>query len=301
MALLRAEANKLSEFDTLRGVIEEYYTTDQLFGMLDYQSTNGKALVYNREGTLATGAWLDVNTDVPEQASTFTQHTSVLKINAGDVDVDKFLDGTQSDLNSQKAIQIASKLKGMSREFRSLIINGDESGNPLHFNGLKTLVEGDRTIVAGANGAALSFSALDELVDAVDTGADAIIMRKGTYRAYKALLRSLGGTDPQMVKVNEFGLMMPSHDGTPILVNDWITDDEVQGTNNDSTSIYAVNFDPAVGFHMIHGGNSPAGFVIEDIGTVQNRDATRTRLKQYVGSVLKSTASISRLQGISNT
>ena len=296
MPLLTTEAAKLSENDMVRGVIEEFYDRDGLFGMLDFQHINGKAYVYNREKTLATGAWLNPNDTVPESASEFDPVTTTLKINIGDVDVDKFLDETQSDLNAQKAIQIASKAKGMSREFRKLLVTGDESANAQHFNGMEKLVHADQRISAGVNGAALSFSMLDELVDAVETGADAIIMRQGTYRAYKALLRAAGGLDPVQVMIENFGYV-PSHDGTPILVNDWIPADVAQGSATNTTSVYAVNFDPAVGFHCIYGG-AAAGFRIEDIGTVQNKDSTRTRIKQYVGTALKSTKSLAAVHGV---
>ena len=298
MPLLTTEAAKLSEDDMLRGVIEEFYDRDGLFGMLDFQSTDGKAYVYNREKTLATGAWLDPNETVPESASEFEQVTTTLKINIGDVDVDKFLDGTQSDLNNQKAIQIASKAKGMSREFRKMLVTGDEGVNTKHFNGMDKLVNANQIIATGANGNPLNFTMLDELVDAVETGADAIIMRQGTYRAYKTLLRAVGGLEPQQVMVKDFGYF-PSHDGTPILINDWIPGDVAKGSSTNTCSIYAVNFDPAVGFHCIYGGG-PAGFRMEDIGTVQNKDATRTRIKQYVGTALKSTKSLAAIRGVTS-
>jgi hypothetical protein len=37
--------------------------------------------------------------------------------------------------------------------------------------------------------------------------------------------------------------------------------------------------------------------VVEDLGTVQNKDATRTRIKWYTGLALKSTKSLARLEG----
>jgi hypothetical protein len=298
MPLLTTEAAKLSQEDMRRGVIEEFYDRDGLFGMLDWQKTDGKAYVYNREKTLAEGAWLDPNETVPESASTFESVTTTLKINIGDVDVDKFLDSTQSDINSQKAIQIASKAKGMSRAFRKLLVTGDEATSPKEFNGVNKLVHADQQIIAGTNGNAIDLSMLDELVDAVETGAHALLMRSGTYRAYKAQLRLMGGADPVQMMIKDFGYV-PSHDGTPILINDFIPGNVTQGTSTETCSIYALNFDPAVGFHAIYGGEA-AGFSLEDIGTVQNKDATRTRIKQYVGTALKSTKSLAAIRGVTS-
>jgi HK97 family phage major capsid protein len=298
MPLLATEAAKLSQEDMVRGIIEELIDTDELYLMLPYTQTEGKAYVYNREKALAGGSWVDPNATVTESASTFTEVTTQLRILIGDVDVDKFLNGVQSDENSQLAIQIASKIKGMSRQFRQALITGDTANK--QFDGVAKLVTPEQQIVAGANGSALTFSLLDDLVDRVETGADALIMRKGTFRAYKALLRAAGGTTPQMIEIENFGVMIPSHDGTPILINDFIPGDVAQGTEDETCSIYAVRFDEANGLHGLFGGQGAAGFVVEELGTVQNKDAMRTRIKAYLGLALKSTKSLAALKGITN-
>lgn len=298
MPLLTEEAAKLSENDMKRGVIEEFYDRDGLFGMLQFMPTEGKAYVYNREKTLAEGDWLDPNEIVNESASTFSTVTTTLKINVGDVDVDKFLQTTQSDLNNQKAVQIASKAKGMSRAFRKLLVTGDESANSKHFDGMNKLVHADMEISAGTDGNPLDFTMLDELKDAVETGISAYVMTPGTYRAYKSLLRASGGVDPVQIMIEDFGYV-PSHDGVPILINDFIPTDVAQGSTSNTCSIYGVNFDPTVGLHCIFGG-AAAGFSIEDLGTVQNKDATRTRIKQYVGTALKSTKSLAAIRGVTS-
>ena len=51
--------------------------------------------------------------------------------------------------------------------------------------------------------------------------------------------------------------------------------------------------------HTIYGGNN-AGIVVENIGTVQNKDAIRTRLKWYCGLALKSTKSLAALTNVPN-
>jgi hypothetical protein len=72
----------------------------------------------------------------------------------------------------------------------------------------------------------------------------------------------------------------------------------VEGTSGAvCSSIYALRLNEADGFHGLYGGDA-AGLRIEDVGTVQNKDATRTRLKWYCGAALKSTRSLARLKGI---
>lgn len=295
MPLLTVEAQKLSENDLVRGIIEEFIDSDNLYSLLNFTRTEGKAYVYNREKTLAGGDWLDPSDVVKESASTSEEITTKLRILIGDVDVDKFLDGTMSDAQSQKAIQIASKVKGMARQFKDALVNGDTVNK--QFDGIRKLLPGAQTVTTSAGGDALTFTMLDELLDACEMGADAILMRKGTYRAYKALLRAMGGSTPEYVTLPS-GITMPAHDGVPIVINDKIGIE--QKSTNDTAHIYAVNFDEAQGLHGLFGGQGAAGFVVEDIGTVQNKDSTRTRVKMYCGLALKSTKAVAAIEGVRN-
>jgi hypothetical protein len=299
MPLLREEAEKLSTNQLVQGVIEEIIERDDLLTVLPFVGVNGKAYVYNREKTLGDADFLDPNEEIQESASTFEEVTARLRILAGDVDVDKFLDATQSDSNSQKAIQLAQKAKGVARKFHRTLATGNATLNAKEFDGIDKLVSVEQTISAGVDGASLTLSMLDELCDAVPNGADVIIMRRGTIRAYRALLRATYGTDAVMQQLENFGRPMLTHNGIPIIMNEFLAGDEVQGTNVKTASIYAVRLNEVDGLHGIYGGSS-AGIVVEDIGTVQNKDATRTRLKWYCGLALKSTKSIARLKGVTN-
>lgn len=300
MALLAAEAAKLSLEQLERGVIEEIIKKDELFALLPFMNINGKSYVYNRENTVAGGAFLATNTDVPESASTFSQVTSTLSILAGDVDIDKFLISTMGDHNDQVAIQLAQKAKGLGMQFKTAMVAGDTGVDANSFNGIGKLVDAGQVLVADANGAPLTLSMLDALKDQVIQGPDAFIMRRGTFRAYKALLRAAGGTRPDMIQLENFtGTLTPCHDGIPILVSDYIPSGVAQGTSANTTSIYAARFNEVDGLHGIVGGGQ-AGFQVEAIGTVQNRDAFRYRLKWYTSLVLKSTLSLASLAGVTN-
>lgn len=297
MALLKVEAAKLSNNDLVAGVIEEIIDKEDLLAVLPFSQTEGKAYVYNRENTISEGVFVDPNDTITEEASTFTEITTNLRILAGDVDVDKFLAGTMSDVNSQKAIQIAAKAKGLARKFRRTLAIGDNGVNAKEFDGVKALVDAGQTFTdATANGDPLSLAILDELLDMVPNGADAIMMREGTIRALRALLRTAGGIEPQMIMMENFGRPMLTHNGVPIIVNNFLPGDEVKGASSTTCSIYAMRLNEVDGLHGLFGGEN-AGIVVEDIGTVQNKDATRTRLKWYCGTALKSTKSLAALTG----
>lgn len=299
MPLLREEAEKLSNNQLVQGVVEEIIDRDDLFAILPFTQVNGKAYVYNREKTLGGANWLDPNEVISEEGSTFDEVTARLRILAGDVDVDKFLDTTMGDTNAQKAIQIKQKAKGVAREFHKTLARGNSSTNAKEFDGFDKLVTSTQIVDAGANGNPLTLTMLDELCDAVPNGADVIVMRRGTIRAYRALLRATYGTDAVMQQLSNFGRPMLTHNGIPIIMNEWIAGDEVKGTAGKTTSIYAVRMNEVDGLHGLYGGGN-AGLVVEDIGTVQNKDATRTRIKWYCGLALKSTRSIAAIRGVTN-
>lgn len=299
MPLLRVEAEKLSNNTLLQGIVEEIIDRDAMFAMLPFAQVNSKALVYNRENTLAGADWLDPNDTINESASTFTEVTAKLRILAGDVDVDKFLIETMGDTNNQVVTQLQAKAKGVGRIFHAQVANGDATANTKAFDGLPNLVDPAMSFAVAANGGAITLELLDQLRDMVKMGPDAFIMRSGTWRAIRVLLRAFGGNTAQMIEIENFGVPVPAFDGTPVIINDFLADDEVQGTETAACSIYAARFNEADGLHGIYGGPT-AGMRVENIGTVQNKDAYRFRMKWYAGLVLKSTQSLARLKGVTN-
>lgn len=301
MPLLRATAELLSEEDREAGVIEELIDRDDLFAVLPFKKINGKAYSYTREDTIDRPQWISPVTDtVPEGAATFTDEIARLHVLAGDVDVDKFLDGTMSDLNSQWGQQMGAKIKGIAQEFRETTILGDNGANNKQPDGLPQMIPAAMTITGpGANGDVINLALMDELEDMVLNGVDAFMMNRKMLRSFKEMVRqAAGGNMSDMLMLENFGRPVMTHNGLPIIVNDYIPDDEVKGTATNCTSIYALRLNEVDGFHGIYGGPGAGGIVVEDIGTVQNKDATRTRVKWYVGFALKSTKSCARLTGI---
>lgn len=317
MALLKTVAGTLTNNDLVAGVIEEIIDRDQLFAQIPFTRVDGKAYVYNREdpsswdalnvdglGNSIEPAFTDVGTTIAEKAAKVVEVTTNLRTLIGDVDVDKFLQSTFSNTNDQRAIQIAQKAKAMGRKFRRTLVQGNNTVNNLEFDGLYKLSLGSaaQTYAAatGTSGQAITFDLLDRLLDMIPNGADAIVMRPSTLRAYRQLVRSLGGTIPESVMIHEFGQSVPSHNGVPILVNEFLPVTETFGgavTGGALGSIYGVRFNEIDGLHGLYGGDN-AGIVVEDLGTVQTLDATRTRLKWYCGLALKSTKSLARITGV---
>lgn len=254
MPLLRAEAEKLSNNTLLQGIVEEIIDRDAMFAMLPFEQVNSKALVYNRENTLAGADWLDPNDTINESASTFTEVTAKLRILAGDVDIDKFLIETMGDTNNQVVTQLQAKAKGVARMFHAQVANGDSAANAKAFDGLPKLVDPSMTFAVDTNGGPITLELLDQLKDMVTLGADALVMRSGTWRAIRVLLRAMGGNTAQHIEIENFGVSVPAFDGLPVVINDFLAGDETQGTATETCSIYAARFNEADGLHGIFGG-----------------------------------------------
>jgi hypothetical protein len=300
MPLLRADAERLSNNQLVSGVIEEIIKRDALYALLPFVGTNHKAYVYNREGTLPTINFYNENESIGEGAPTNTQVTVTLKIMAHNVDIDKFLAGTMNDTNNQVAEALAGAAKAVDMKFRDTLVNGDTAVDAKSFDGMKKLTVAGQTIAIGTNGGAITFDKLDELIHLVPNRPDALIMRYGTYRALKALMRTSGGMVPEQLKLRDFDGTVPAYDGLPIILTEYLPSNETKGTAAGiCTSVYAARFNTSDGLHGIY-GDPTAGVVVENLGTRESYDAWRYRLKWYVSLALKSTKSIARLEGVTN-
>lgn len=297
MPLLVEEANKLSIEDRQRGVIEEIIDNDELFALLPFTQAKDKVYSYVREGELSEGEFLSEYEDVPEGAAKFIPVDTRLKVLAGQVDMDNFTTEVQSTLNDQVAIQLAAKSKALGRKFRRTLIVGDSGTNTKEFDGIRKLTPADQVLTAGVDGSAISFEALDELKDAVKLGCDVLMMRQEVWRSIRALNRAFGGNTADMSMIHNFGRPIPMYDGTPVIINDFIPIDETQGSNDKTTSVYALRLNEADGFHGLFGGAS-AGIRLESLGTLEKKDASRWRVKWYCGTALKATHSVARLKGV---
>ena len=300
MPLLTVEAQKLSNDQLRQGVLENIITSDELFAVLPFQPVNGKALVYNRENALGSAAFVDTDDTITESAATFTKITSLLKRIVGDVDVDDFLQGTHSDTTDQASVQISTKAKVVGRTYANKLVNGDESGTPKEFDGLLNIVSAGQTLDVATNGAALAYDHLDDLMDKVKIpGQRVFIMNSRTVRAFLGLQRALGGANPEHVQLPGIGSPVPSYRGIPILRNDYVPINQTHGTETAATSIFLATLDENEGLSGLM-AEFQAGIEVKLVGPVQDKDATRYRVRWYVSLALMSDLALAMAEGINN-
>jgi len=304
MALTLAEASKLSNDVLLQGVVETIVKDSPILRHLPFIEIVGNGLTYNQEKTLPSIDFYDVGDTWDESTPTFEQITANLKIMGGDADVDNFLKATRSNVQDLETAVIELKAKALQAKFEDTFIYGDSSSNAKQFDGLKTLVDtataSDQVIAMGDTGATLTLNKLDELIDAVKGGKpDMLLMSRRSRRKINALSRAAGGmmdTDR-----DTWGNFVQLWDGIPIGVNDWILDThvlvdglETATTGGTCSTIYAIQF----GEGGLCGLTSPGFLQAEPIGSLENKDASRTRVKWYVSLALFSAIKAAALIGV---
>src|SRR5688572_25820992 len=300
MPLLLAESAKLSNDLVQRGVIETILEESPMLTMLPFLDVEGNSFKYNQENTLGGASFYAVNGVWSEGTATFTQKTVNLAILGGDADVDNFVQRARSNVNDQRAIQTMLKAKDVARKWEQTVITGDATADPNAFDGLKVLYpstgSSGQVMTPAAAGGSLTLALLDQLLDLVKGGKpDVILMSKRTRRKLKGLLTA----STHYVETGEsaFGRQILMYDGIPVLVSDFIADTEAADNGSGSTfsSIYALHLSPADGLVGLTNG----GIEAIDVGALETKDASRVRIRWYVGMAVLRDSAIARMNGVS--
>jgi len=304
MALTLNEAAKLSNDMLLQGVVETIVKDSPILQQLSFIEIVGNVLTYNQEKTLPTIDFYDVGDTWAESTPTFEQKTANLKIMGGDADVDNFLKATRSNIQDLEAAVVELKAKALRDKFEETFIYGDSATSAKQFDGLRKLIDtttaSSQVIAMGATGATLTLAKLDELIDAVKGGKpDLLLMSRRSRRKLNALVRAAGG----MIETDRdnWGNFIQLWDGIPIGVNDWILDThvltdsvETATTGGTCSTIYAFQ----MGEGALCGLTSPGHITVEPIGSLETKDASRTRIKWYCSLALFSSIKSAALIGV---
>jgi len=299
------ESAKLAQDDLVAGIIENIVTTDRFFEVLPFDAIEGNALAYNRENVLGDVQMAGINTTITAKAAaTFTQITDGLTTIVGDAEVNGLIAATRSNVNDQVRVQIGSKAKSTGRQYQTQLITGDGTGN--NMDGLLNRLPAGQIVTSlGANGDALSFAILDELLDLVkdkDGEVDYIMMPLRTIRAFKALARASGGAGLVETITMPSGKSMIAYNGVTIFGNDNLPINQTKGTGTGCTTILAGTLDDGSRTHGIAGltAANASGIQVVDVGESEDSDNRIWRIKWYAGLALFSQLGIAYADGITN-
>lgn len=299
-----AEAAKLQNNVLVQGVIESIVTVNQVYRVMPFDTIEGNAIEYSRENAIGGVDVIDIGGDdtvnvitaQAKTAATFSSVTSALKVLLGDAYVDHFIQTTMQTPNNQKAVQVASKAKGLARQYQDLMINGDQTGTPKQFNGLlKLLPTGHAQVKSYAN-VALTLDMLDELISMVkskDGQVDFIMSHDAAIRKYFSLLRALGGAGVNEVYTLPGGGTVPSYRGIPWFRNDWCA---AAGSPNLVGDIFVGCWDDGTrqvglaGLTSVH----QSGIFVTELGEAEGTNNTITRIRFYASLALFSELGLAR-------
>lgn len=268
--MILLEQAKLMTQDMLqRGVVETMAKTSGVLARLPFVEVVGSGYAYNIVEELPSVEYRNVNEGYTESTAEVKQAVEHLVIMGGDADVDLFLTRTHSNLNDLRAMQTELKAKAVSRQFEKDFFVG--TGDDKSMRGL------DKRVAESVAGVeikkALSLDALNELLDAVVDGADALFMSKKMRRELLALLQASNhyienGTDA-------FGRQVTMYGGIEIVA--------VEDSLIPAGKIYAVKFGTDSYVHGISNG----GVQVHDLGQLDSKPCYRTRIEFYAGLVTK--------------
>jgi hypothetical protein len=300
-----AESAKLAQDELVAGVIENVITVNKSFEVIPFDGIDGNALAYNRENALGDANAYAIDTTIAANAAaTFTALSVQLTTLAGDAQVSGLVQATRSgDGNDQTAVQIASKAKSVGRKFQDLFING--SGAGAEFTGLVSAVAAGQKVDTGANGGALSFAFLDELLDLVvdkDGEVDYITSHARTLRSYLALLRGMGGASINEVVTLPSGAQVPAYRASPWFRNDYIPINQTKGAGSAQTTVFAGTWDDGSRQHGLAGltADRAAGIQVVDVGESETKDNRIWRVKWYTSLAVFSEKGLAAAEGITN-
>jgi len=301
MGLTLLEAAK-SERDPARLAVIRELAEGELMRVIPFQDVEGEGVFYDVEQELPSVGFRGINETLDASYGVLNPQSERLKVLGAEVDVDTSI----IDMRGPDAVgdQVRMKVTSMRMTFEDQFINGDESANPRAFDGLK------RRIVSGSSqaismGGALSLSALDELIDAVDAmgGQKVLIMNKKMRRRLNTASRAttIGGFINY--EQDTFGRRVTQYGDIPIIVTDVNAQNQtVQPFTeaSSSTSIYCVAMGDLLTTAIQGRCRGQFGISVRPMGEVPDAPVDRTRIEWYCGMAVYNGRSASRLLGVTD-
>lgn len=301
MGLTLLEAAK-SERDPARLAVIRELSEGELIGMIPFQDVEGEGVFYDQEVELPSVGFRGINETLDASYGVLNPQAEKLKVLGAEVDVDTSI----IDMRGPQAVadQVQMKVRAMRLTFEDQFINGDESVNPRSFDGLKRRINAGSSQAINMNGA-LSLSALDELIDAVDAlgGEKVLIMNQKMRRRLNTASRATGVGGFINYTQDEFGRRVEAYGDIPIVTT------KVNAQNqliqpfteaSSSTSIYCVAMGDLLTTALQGRARGQFGVSVRPLGEVPDAPVDRTRIEWYCGMAIYNGRSAARLYGVTD-
>ncbi len=272
MALTLVDAQVISKDVLQAGIIETIVKESSVLAVLPFQTIEGNAYSYNVEKALPTVAFRGVNEAYTSSEAQFETRSENLVILGGDVELDRFIIQTLSNVNDQMAVQIMEKAKAVANTFSKTFFKGNKATNVKEFDGLDVRIAGTGQEIDGKGKSTEDkevLAILNELLDTVRGGADALFLNKRVRRRILAVLQNSNHYIEQ--GSDAFGRPVSMYGGVPLMV----VENEILG----DTDIYAVKF----GAYTHVAGLTNGGVQVRRLGETSAKAVEITRIEFFCG------------------
>lgn len=307
------EAAKITQSKLLSGIVKEVYRVGEILPRFPIEQVNSYSLQYNREVEASGGHFVAIGADIPSDADiTYTQVEVFLKRYIKQRDLDHFLADTWTNINDPEAQAMQRTVADLMAGLESELIYSNNTADSETFNGLHSLVASGQQLHqgSGTTGAALSLINLDALTDLVRPKADFLLINRALYRRLGQMARSGTTSFPLVWSMSDatnggFNRVLYWND-VEIIPTEYITLTETIASGayalkvgGATTTIFAGRWGNilAGGLCLLMG--SPL-FDPVKIADLENKDASRFRIKSYIAPALGSTKALASLDGITN-
>jgi hypothetical protein len=276
----------------------------EMFQVVPLKNVDGGGEFFDREDELPDVDFRGVNEAQDDSTGTLDPQSSALKLFGGDVKTDV----GKIDMYGpgHHRTQVEMKTRAMRMKWEDVFINGDADANPRQFNGLRKLmtIGSSQVINNHASAGPLSKSALDEMLDAVQPGAQKyLIMSKAMRRIITNLSVSPTLAGNINYEKDDFGIQRARY-GEAVIVCPDVNNQKGQiidfNEANSTTSIYCVTFGDTL-FSGIQGRvRGEYGLGVYDLGESHVAPYNLTRIRWHLAATLYHSRAAARLRNITN-
>jgi len=238
-ALDLAGAGSILHQPQIDGVLAEIIErSNPLRQNLPRKPGSGSAYIFNRRTARGAAQFVNDTEEPTEQESSYDQQTFPYRTILYRGKVTRRLQKQGKTLLDCEAEEIESGLQSVRDQEEEALIVGDAAANPKQFSGLRKIIQAGQIVEAGTNGGQLSLKMLDEAIDKVIGSPNMLLMTKAMHRKLNSLLQA----QQRFMDTVEVqgGFRLQAYQGIPIYRTIWQPGNEVQGTANDTQSLYVL-------------------------------------------------------------
>ncbi len=289
-----------------------------LAGYVEFFKKPGSSVTYRTDGGASlVGATRALGSKYTPKEMKPSYGTAMRKMLGDTARLDVAYERMGYDIPSEMRSQLIRHMGYFGRRFNYALVKGDPDTTATEFAGLEKLVEDDRIVSMGTNGAPVTLGNSDTAVKSqqafLEKVNEAISLCEGTNKviianaATQARLTSIADKCVTFTR-NEFGVPITMFNLVPIInIGDYVEldndnkptytpilgMDETVGTSSDCTSLYVVSFEEEDGLSF---ATCDGGFTVYDMQKVDNFYECMYEL--IADSALVRASALSKLEGI---